>query len=55
MHGQVMRSAVRMEEEFSRRVKKEGRGALRKRYPRRGMIIRIWMVYKGNDSDICSM
>ena len=28
MHGQAMRSAARMEEEFNRRVKKEDRGAL---------------------------
>ena len=55
IHGQAMRSAVRMEKEFSRRVKKEGRGALWKRYSRRGIIIRIWMVYKENDSNICSM
>ena len=53
VHGQAMRSAARIEEEFNRRVKKEGRGALWKRRPRRDMIIRIGMVHKGNDSDIC--
>jgi len=34
-----MRSTARMEEELSRRVKKESRGALQKRYPGRGIII----------------
>jgi len=53
MHGQAMRSAARMEEEFNRRVKEEGRGTLWKRRPRRGAIIRIGMVHKRNDSDIC--
>ena len=53
MHGQAMRSAARMEEEFNRRVKEEGRRALWERRPRRGAIIRIRMVHKGNDSDIC--
>ena len=53
MHGQAMRSAARMEEEFNRRVKKESRGALWERRPRRGAIIRIGMVHKGNNSDIC--
>jgi len=53
MHSQAMRSAARMEEEFNRRVKEEGRGALWERRPRRGAIIRIGIVHKGNDSDIC--
>jgi len=48
-----MRSTARMEEEFNKRVKEKGRGALWKRRPRRDMIIRIGMVHKGNDSDIC--
>jgi len=53
MYDQATRSTARMEEEFNRRVKKEGRGALQKRYPRRGMTIRIGIVHKGNNSDIC--
>jgi len=48
-----MRSAARMEEEFNRRVKKEGRRALWKRYPRKSTTIRIGIVHKGNDSNIC--
>ena len=53
VHGQATRSAARIEEEFNRRVKEEGRGALWKRHPRRDVTIRIGMVHKGNDSDIC--
>ena len=53
MHGQATRSAARIKKEFNRRVKEEGRGALWKRYPRRSMTIRIGIVHKGNDSDIC--
>jgi len=34
-----MRSTARMEEELSRRAKKENRGALQKRCPGRGAII----------------
>jgi len=53
VHGQATRSTARMEEEFNKRVKEESRGALWKRRPRRGMTIRIGIVHKGNDSDIC--
>ena len=53
MRGQVTRSTARIEEKFNRRVKKEGRGALWKRRPRRSVTIRIGMVHKGNNSDIC--
>jgi len=55
MHGQATRSTARIEKEFNKRVKEEGRGALWKRYPRRGMIIRIGMVHKRNNSDICKV
>jgi len=47
------KGTVRIEEEFNRRVKEEGRKALWKRHPRRGTTIRIGLVYKGNDSGIC--
>jgi len=51
--GQATRSTARIEEEFNRRVKKESRGVLWKRHPKRGTTIRIGMVHKRNDSDIC--
>jgi len=50
-----MRSTVRIEEEFSRRVKEKDSGTLWKRHPRRGAIIRIGIVYKGNDKSIKGM
>ena len=53
MRSQVMISTARMEEKFNRRVKKEGRGVLWKRCPRRSVTIRIGIVHKGNNSDIC--
>jgi len=53
LHGQATRSAARMKEKFNRRVKEESRGALWKRCPRRSATIRIGIVHKGNDSDIC--
>ena len=55
IYGQAMRSTVRIEEEFSRRVKEKDSGTLWKRHPRRGAIIRIGIVYKGNDKSIKGM
>ena len=52
-HGQATRSAARIEEEFNKRVKEENREALWKRCPRRGAIIRIGIVHKENNSNIC--
>jgi len=45
-----MRSAVRVEEELSRRAKKKSRRTLWKRHPRRGAIIRARIVYKRSSS-----
>jgi len=47
-----MRSATRVEEELSKRAKEKNRGTLWKRCPRRGMITRTRMVYKGSSSVI---
>jgi len=41
VHGQATRSTARMEKELSRRAKEGSRGALWKRHPRRGTIIRV--------------
>ena len=54
-YGKTTKGTARIEEEFNRRVKEEGRKALWKRHPRRGMTIRIGLVYKGNDSGICKV
>jgi len=51
-HDQATRSTARVEEELSRRAKKKGKETLWKRCPRRGMIIRTKMVYKGSSSVI---
>ena len=45
-------AARRVEEELGGRAKKEGGRALWKEHPKRGTIIRIGMVYPGDNSDI---
>jgi len=49
-----MRSTARIEE-LSRRAKEESRGALRKRYPRKGAIIRDRVNDSGSNSLIPNM
>jgi len=46
MYGQATRSVARVEEKLSRRVKNKSKGALWKRRPRRGAIMRSRMVVK---------
>ena len=55
MHGQAIRSTARVKEKLSRRAKKESRGALWKRHPRRGAIIRSRIVYERGSSFIPSL
>jgi len=50
-----MRSIARMEEELSRGAEKKSRGALWKRHPRRGVIIRARIVYERSSSVVSSM
>jgi len=50
-----MRSAARVEEKLSGRVKKESRGALWKRHSRRGAIIGSRMVYKRGSGFVPSL
>ena len=45
--GQATKSIARMEEEFSRRIEEEGRGALWERRSRRGAIMGARLVYEG--------
>ena len=54
-HGQATRSAARMEEELSKRAEKKSRGALWKRRPRKGVIVRARMVYKRGSSVVSSI
>ena len=51
-HGQAMRSVARMEEELNRKAEEESRRALRQRDTRRSMVVRIGVVYPGNDSNL---
>jgi len=50
--GQAMRSVARMEEELNRKAEEESRRALRQRDTRRSMVVRIGVVYPGNDSNL---
>jgi len=52
MCGKVTRSAVRVEEKLSSRIKEESRGALQQGSTRRSMPTRVRMVYKRSNSDI---
>ena len=54
-HGQAMRDIARIEEKFSGRVKEESRGALWQRSARESIPIRIRMVHKRSDSDVCAV
>jgi len=53
--GQAMRSTAKVEEKLSRRVKKESRGALWKRCPRRGAIMGSRIVYERSSSFVPSL
>ena len=50
-HGQAMRSIARIEE-LNRKAEEESRRALRQRDTRRSMVVRIGVVYPGNDSNL---
>jgi len=50
-----MRSTARIEEELSRRAKEESRGALWKRCPRKGAIIRDRVNDRGSNSLVPNM
>jgi len=52
IYDQATRSAVRVEEELSRRAKEKSRGILWKRCSRRDMITRTKIVYEGSSSVI---
>ena len=51
-----MRStARRVEEEFGGKIEKESRGALRQKNATRSKAIRVRMVHKGSNSNICAV
>jgi len=49
------RSTARREEELNRRAKKESRGALWKRHPKRGTIIRVGMNDRRDNSVVLDL
>ena len=50
-----MRGTARVEKEFGSRVKKEGGGTLWQRSTRESMPTGVRVVYRGSDSDICTV
>jgi len=55
VYGQVMRSTARVKKKLSRRVKKESKGALWKRRPRKGTIMGSRIVYERGSSFVPSL